>query len=336
MSQAGLGFGRVFADHMGVADWSRDAGWHNFQIMPRQALALDPAAGVLHYGQALFEGFKAFVGADGQVRVFRLDDHLERMKKGAPRICLPPIDPEKTREMILALLAQDRAQIPQGPGEALYVRPVLFADEPFLGVRPSERAKLVVITSPVGNYYGNGSKPLQLWVEREQVRAAPGGLGAVKAGANYAASLLAAARAKAVGCDQVLWLDAVEHRWLEEVGTMNLFIELGQTIVTPPLDGTILAGITRDSVLHLLRSWGAQVEERQVSLDEVMDAARANTLGEVFGTGTAAVIAPVGTLRVGEQEVHVPAGPWAPRLLDALTGIHRGTTPDPYGWTTVL
>jgi len=313
-------------------------GWQELSCVPRQHLSLDPAAAVLHYGQALFEGLKAFYGADGKVRVFRLDAHLARMQGGTERLAMPGLDIGKMREGVLDLLSRTKGAIPRGKGEAMYLRPLVIADEGFLGVRPAKEYIFLVLLSPVGDYYEGGMRPLKIWVEKEHVRAAPGGLGAVKTAANYAASLAAAHRAKEHGFDQVLWLDAVERRYLEEVGTMNLFLRIGDEVVTPPLDGgTILGGITRQSSLTLLREWGVRVSERRITMDEVLAAGRAGTLKEVFGTGTAAVVAPVGELVWGKERIQVGSeSTIADRLRHEITGVQFGTVEDKHGWTTVV
>lgn len=330
-----LGFGRHFTDHMLTGTWNKDTGWGPLTVGPREALSMDPAASVLHYGQMLFDGFKAFHGNDGAMRVFRLDAHLRRLEGGASRMVMPPIDVAKTQAGVLALLDKERAQLPTGAGEAFYVRPFVMATEPFLGVRPAGDHLLLVILSKVGSYYDAEGRGLRIWTEREHTRAAPGGLGAVKTAANYAASLAAAARAKQFGYDQVLWLDAKEHRIVEEVGTMNVFFRIGDTVVTPALTGTLLAGITRDSVLTLLRTWGVKVQERSLTIDELRDASRKGELLEAFGTGTAAVISPMGELAIGDHVVKLaPNGEVATRLLTELVGIQRGTRPDPFGWMT--
>ncbi|MCK6544558.1 branched-chain amino acid aminotransferase [Myxococcota bacterium] len=328
-----LGFGRVFTDHMVIARYTRDGGWGPHEVVKRSSLSLHPATAVLHYAQAIFDGFKAFRGVDGKLRVFRLGAHLERLRSGSPRLALPEIDVAKVRASILALLAKDGHLAPTEPGGAIYVRPVLFADEPFLGVRPADVYTLVVLLSPVGSYYDVGARPLRLWVEREHTRAAPGGLGAVKAAANYAASLAAAAAAKKNHWDQVLWLDAVERRFIEEVGTMNVFVQIDDELLTPALDGTILPGITRASAIALFREGGYAVTERKIALSEIEAAAAAGRLRGVFGTGTAAVVSPVGALGLGTSTIEVPtnkdASAW---LLDRLTGIQRGRTTAPDGW----
>lgn len=333
-----LGFGRVFADTMLFGRYKEGKGWHELGCVPRHALSLDPAAAVLHYGQALFEGLKAFHGHDGKVRVFRLDAHLARMQGGTNRLAMPGLDIPRMRESILELLARTKASIPRGKGEALYLRPLIIADEGFLGVRPAKEYIFLVLLSPVGDYYEGGMRPLRIWVEKEHVRAAPGGLGAVKTAANYAASLSAAHRAKENGYDQVLWLDAIERRYLEEVGTMNLFLRINDEVITPPLDGgTILSGITRASSLTLLREWGVHVTERRISIEEVAEHAKKGALKEVFGTGTAAVVAPVGELMWGKERIEVGTeSTICDRLRTAITGMQYGTAEDTHNWLTVV
>ena len=335
-----LGFGRVFTDHVFHADWAPGEGWHDARIEPYGPLALDPAAAALHYAQSIFEGLKAFRGPDGRVRVFRLLDHCRRFARSAEGLVMPPYAPEALAAAITTLVGVDLDWVPGSPGTALYIRPLMLATEAFLGVRPAERFATMVLLSPVGPYYGGGGlRAVRLWVEGRRVRAAQGGIGAVKAAANYAASLQAGLDAKRRGYDQVLWLDAVAHRHLEEAGTMNAFAVLGDEVVTPPLGGTILPGLTRDSVLALLRRWGARVSERQLSVDELRAAHAAGTLREVFGTGTAAVIAPVGTLGFEDGDLTVAdgqPGPVARRLYEAITAIQAGVADDPDGWMTEI
>lgn len=335
---APLGFGRVFSEHLLTMQWSQGRGWHDAEIKPRAPLAVDAAASALHYGQSMFEGLKAFRGGDGVIRVFRLDSHLRRMQMGASRIAMPAIDVEMVRTQLLELLRRDASWVPRERGQSLYIRPLLFATEPFLGVRPANAYSLLVLLSPVGAYYEKGLEALRIWVEQEHIRAAPGGLGAIKAGANYASSLVAAARAKSNGFDQVLWLDGIHHKNLEEVGTMNFFVRIDDEVITPPLSDTILAGITRDSSLTLLRSWGYKVSERVISIEEVIAASRVGTLQEAFGTGTAAVIAPVGELGVGDLRLRLPAAPGevATRLYETISGIQYGELPDPHGWVSPI
>jgi branched-chain amino acid aminotransferase len=334
-----LGFGQYFTDHMFQMEYDAGTGWHSPRVQPRAALSLDPAAAVLHYGQALFEGLKAFRGVDGTVRLFRALDHCRRLNVGAARLCMPAIDPELMLQALQTVVHTDRDWVPASPGTALYLRPTMIATEGFLGVRAARQYSFFIIQGPVGSYYGNaGLAPVKIWVEDRYVRAARGGLGAVKAGANYAASLLAAEEAKTRGYAQVLWLDASQHRELEEVGTMNLFVRIGDEVITPPLGGSILAGMTRDSVLTLLNHWGVRTSERTLTIDEIVAAHRAGTLREVFGTGTAAVISPVGELggeacgRLVINDHRV--GELSQRLYDAITGIQYGREPDPFGWLT--
>jgi branched-chain amino acid aminotransferase len=335
-----LVFGRTFTDHMAIIDYDVDrGGWFDPRVVPYGPLTFDPAAAVLHYGQELFDGLKAFRGADGKVRVFRLDRHAKRMHDGAPRLCMPSIDEELFRESVLELVRADRECVPSSSGTSLYIRPTLVATEPFLGVRPSKRYVYFVIASPVGGYGGQVFTPARIWIEDKYVRAAVGGLGAVKSGANYAASLLAAEEAKARGYSQVLWTDASNHRYFEEVGTMNLVVRIGDEFITPPLGGSILSGVTRDSIITLLRDWGMAVSERPIAIDELLAAHRNGALREVFGCGTAAVITPVGELGWRGEKLLInggQAGEVARRLYDAVTDIQYGRAPDKHGWMTVV
>jgi branched-chain amino acid aminotransferase len=334
-----LVFGRTFTDHMALIDWEESSGWQNPRVVPYAPLSLDPAAAVLHYAQELFDGLKGFRAADGSVRLFRVDRHCRRMSEGAARLCMPAIDPELMRDALLALVRVDRDWVPSSAGTSLYIRPTLIATEPFLGVRPAKRFLFFVIASPVGPYSGEAFEPAKIWVEEKLVRAAPGGLGAVKAGANYAASLLAAEEAKKRGYAQVLWTDATQHRDFEEVGTMNLVVRIGDEFATPPLDGTILGGVTRDSVITLLREWGHVVKERAIGMEEVLSAHKRGDLREVFGCGTAAVITPVGELGWKSERLLVNGGQpgdAARRLFDAITGVQYGRAPDPHGWMTTV
>ncbi|HET9598732.1 MAG TPA: branched-chain amino acid aminotransferase [Anaeromyxobacteraceae bacterium] len=328
------GFGQVLTDHLFRAEWTPESGWHEPRVEPYGPLALDPAAAALHYGQTAFEGLKAFRGPDGAARLFRPREHARRMARTAERLCMPAPSEELFVEAVKALVRADATWFPDAPGTSLYLRPLLFANEPFLGVRPARRYLFLVMASPVGGYFGPDARPLRLWVERRWSRAAPGGLGAAKTAGNYAASLLAAEEAKARGFDQVLWTDAMSHRLVEEVGTMNLFARLGSTVVTPPLADTLLAGVTRDAVLALLRSDGAAVEERPLALDELAAAARAGSLAEVFGTGTAAVVAPVGELAWEGGGLRLPdaADGLGARLRARIQAVQRGEAPDALGW----
>ena len=347
MAAGDLKFGRVFTDHMFLADWEGggdgDGAWNNPRLVPFGPLSLSPAAAGLHYGQSLFDGLKAFRGDDGKLRIFRLDRHVARMADGATRLNMPPPDPELLRQAIIEMVRLEREWIPSAPGTSLYIRPAMFATEPFLGVRPANNYLLFIIASPVGAYYAEGMGPVKIRIEDRYVRAAPGGLGAVKAAANYIASLMAAEEAKKDGYAQVLWTDALEHAALEEVGTMNLFVRFGEEFATPALNGTILGGVTRDSVITLLRRWGHPINERRILVEELLRAQRSGALKEVFGTGTAAVISPVGELgwkdqrfQVGEGKHAGQSGEMSQKLFAAITDIQYGRAPDPDGWTTIV
>lgn len=342
-ADAELIFGRVFTDHMALADWEEGADgkgvWSDPRVVPYGPFSLDPAAAVFHYGQEIFDGLKAYRAADGGVRLFRADRHCQRLSDGAARLCMPSMDPTLLRDLLVTLVGIDRDWVPSSSGTALYLRPTLIATEPFLGVRPSKQYRFFIIASPVGSYQGTSFAPAKIWIEDRLVRAAAGGLGAVKAGANYAASLLAAEQAKARGFDQVLWTDAGGHRYLEEVGTMNLVVVIGDEVVTPALDGTILAGVTRDSVLTLCREWGLKVSERRVAVDELLEANKSGRLREVFGCGTAAVITPVGELGWKDGTISVNGGQpgeLARRLLTAITDVQYGRAADTRGWITAV
>jgi branched-chain amino acid aminotransferase len=334
-----LGFGKYFADHMLVLEYDGASGWGEPRITPYGPLSLDPAASCLHYGQAMFEGMKAFRLADGRVALFRVDDHMKRLLRGAPRLSMPTPDPAMLRDAIISLVGADRDWVPSAPGTALYIRPVLIGTEPFLGVRPSSRYVLYVITSPVGAYYAAGLKPVKIWVETEAVRAVKGGIGWVKAAANYVASMQTADEVRARGYEQVLWLDAVEHKFVEEVGTMNLFAVIGDELITPPLAGSILAGITRNTVLTLATDWGLRAIERPLAFQELVEAHAEGTLREVFGCGTAAVISTVGELGHADGRLVVnngEVGPIAQRFYDGITAIQYGKAADRHGWLTVV
>ncbi len=334
-----LGFGKYFADHMLVVDYTDGQGWHDARIVPYGTLQLEPAAAVLHYGQAMFEGLKAYRLADGRISLFRPDRNAHRMASGAGRLSIPAIDQQLFVHGISQLVATDADWVPSAPGTALYIRPTIIATEPFLGVRASSSYTFFVITGPVGAYYAGGLKPVRIWVEGERVRAVRGGIGAAKAAANYVASLQVAEQARQRGCDQVLWLDAIEHEYLEEVGTMNLCLMIDGTLVTPPLGGSILPGITRDTVLTMARDWGLPIAERLVSITEVRDAHARGTLQEVFGVGTAAVVSVVGTLAGEDGDLVINGGqpgPVAQRLYDAITRLQYGVDPDPRGWRVII
>ncbi len=327
-----LAFGKIFTDHMFLAEWDEGKGWHDARVVPYGPISLDPAACCLHYGQEAFEGMKAFRGQGGMV-LFRPKAHAARLAKTAKRLCMPEVPEGLFLDGVKALLREDREWLPSSPGTSLYVRPFIFATEPFLGVRPAKQVLFAVILSPVGGYFSGPARPLKLWVEQERSRAAKGGIGEAKAAANYVASLLAAEDAKHRGFDQVLWLDGAEHKHVEEVGTMNFFARIGGKLVTPALEGSILPGVTRDCVIRLAKDEGVQVEERRVSLAELQQAGKAGTLEEVFGTGTASLVAPIGELAWGNDAIRVSGtGALGEKLRTLLAGIQRGEVADKYGW----
>lgn len=331
---AELGFGKHFTDHMFLMEYDAVRGWSGGRIVPYGPLTLDPAAAALHYSQTIFEGMKAFPDRTGGIHVFRLDDHVARLNESARAVCIPEVPVELTARAVRTLLAVEAEWMPEGEGTSMYIRPLIFANEAFLGVRPAERYIFTIFLSPVAGYYATGAAPVRIWVEEKYTRAAPGGLGAAKTGGNYAASLRAAEEARGRGFDQVLWLDAIEHQYVEEVGTMNLFLCIDDEVVTPPLGGTLLKGMTRDSSLTLLREWGVKVAERRVSLQEIRVAHARGALQEVFGTGTAAVVSPVGELGFtdGSLKIGDEPGPIAKRLKKAITDIQYGREPDRFGW----
>ncbi len=336
---ADLGFGQIFTDHMFLADFQEEKGWYDPRIEPYGPIPMDPAAAVLHYAQGVFDGLKAFRGVDGKIRLFRPQKHVERMNNSAKRMCIPPLDPEMALESIVKLVGLERDWVPRTVGTSLYVRPTIVATEAFLGVRPAKSYVYFVILSPVGAYYPEGMAPVKIRVEERYVRAVEGGLGEAKTGANYAASLMPGEEAKHEGYTQVLYLDGVHRRYLDEVGTMNLMVRIGDEVLTPPLAGTILPGVTRDSVLTLLKDWGIQATERAIGVDEVIAAHKAGTLKEVFGTGTAAVISPVGELAYRGEKMVIGGGqigPLTQRLYDAIVGIQYGKAADPHHWTVEI
>jgi len=330
---ANLGFGEYFSDHMLSMEY-KDGKWSAPVIVPYAKMGVYPALCVLHYGQIVFEGLKAFRTPKG-ISIFRPRKYLERLNISARRLCIPEVDTGVLLEGLVQLIRLDGKWVPQKEGCALYIRPFIFGTGNFLGVKASDTYRLLVITSPVGAFYKEGFNPVRLTTPGQYIRAAPGGLGAAKTPANYAASLLPAQEAKKDGFTQVLWLDARENRFVEESGAMNIFFQIGNELVTAPLGGTILAGVTRDCVLQLARGWGMKVSERPLPIEEVLEASKNNTLREAFGTGTAAVISPVGAIRHGGTVISVnggKTGPLALRLYDEITGIQYGRRPDPLGW----
>lgn len=331
-----LGFGTVFTDHMFLWEYDEGRGWHDARIEPYHALTLDPAAAVLHYAQAVFDGLKAFRGQDGKVRLFRPQKHAERLVNSSVRLCIPPLDPQAVLDSFKTLVGLERDWVPHAVGTSLYIRPTIVATEPFLGVRPAKSYLYYIILSPVGAYYAEGMNPVKILVADQYVRAVEGGVGAAKTAGNYAASLYAAEEAHHQGYTQVLWLDGVHRKHIDEVGTMNIMLRIGDEVLTPPLSGTILPGVTRDSTLTILRQWGLKVTERPIAIDEVIEAAHNGTLREVWGTGTAAVISPVGELSYKGQRIVINEGrigEWTQRLYDAIVSIQYGLAPDTNHWT---
>ena len=332
-------FGRIFTDHMLKMEFSPDKGWHDMTIEPYRPFDMDPASMVLHYGQAIFEGMKAYKDKNGDIRLFRPEENFRRMNESAERMKIPQIDEEFALEGLKELLLVEKEWIPSEEGTSLYIRPTIIATDPFLGVRPSDTYLFFIILCPVGPYYAEGFNPISISVEDEYVRAVKGGTGAVKAAGNYAASLYAAANAKKKGYTQVLWLDGIEHKYIEEVGSMNIFFEFDNEIVTPELNGSILPGITRKSVIQLARDMGKNVAERPISINEVFDRFEEGELREVFGTGTAAVVSPVGELEWEGKSITVnkgKSGKTTLELFHTLCGIQSGDVEDKYGWSQVV
>lgn len=289
-----LGFGQIFTDHMFVLDYTDGVGWHDPRIIPYQPITLDPSAMVFHYGQTVFEGMKAYRSPEGKVQLFRPAKNFERLNRSSARLSIPAIDENLALQGLLELVDIDREWVPSSPGTSLYIRPFIIATEPYLGVSPSKNYQFIIIMSPVGSYYKEGINPVKILVEQQYVRAVAGGTGEAKTGGNYASSLVAQQNAGEIGYSQTLWLDGIEHKYIEEVGSMNVFFKIDGKVITPALNGSILPGITRDSILQMLHREGYAVEERRISIDEVVEAYHSGKLEEAFGTGTAAVISPIG------------------------------------------
>ncbi len=339
LNEAELGFGRYFSDHMFMMDYDENSGWTKARIEPYGVLPLEAAAAVFHYAQEVFDNHKVFRRANGKLAMFRINDYLNRFAHSAERMCMPAPPRDVRLEGLKKLIRLDRDWVPSAPMTALNVRHAMIATEPFLGVRPAREFRFFIITGPVGAYYAGGFAPVKILVEDKYVRAAPGGVGQAKTGGNYAAGLRAQSEAQAKGFSQVLWLDAKERSYIEEVGAMNIFFKFKNELVTPPLTGTILPGVTRDSIITLARSLGQRVAERPVSIQEVFQAADSGDLEEIFGTGTAAVVSPVSCLAYQGREVTASdgqPGPLAQRLLKELTDIQYGLAPDPYGWVDLI
>ena len=331
-----LGFGRIFTDHMFLMDYTEGRGWHDPRIVPYADFTLSPACMVFHYGQEMFEGMKAYQSADGGVCLFRPEKNAKRTNATNDRLCIPQIPVEDFVQAVSALVKLDADWVPSEPGASLYIRPFIIATEPFLGVAPSKQFLFAIIMSPSGMYYSEELKPVGIWVEDDYVRAVRGGVGFAKTGGNYAASLAAQQKAQREGYAQVLWLDGVERKYVEEVGSMNIFFKIDGKVVTPALTGSILPGITRDSVITLCRDWGLDVEERLITIDELVAAQKSGALEEVFGTGTAAVITPVGKLRYKDDVMTIADGETgllSRRIYETITGVQRGEIEDKHGWS---
>lgn len=331
-----LVFGKTFTDHMFLMNYDAGQGWHEGRIVPYGPLPLEPSTMVFHYAQEIFEGLKAYRTPDGGVQLFRPMENVKRLNSSCERLCIPALPEDVALDAIKSLVAVDAGWVPDAPGTSLYIRPFVFATDPSLGVHASHSYLFCIICSPVGAYYKEGIKPVRIYVESEDVRAVRGGTGYTKCGGNYAASIRASERAEQQGYAQVLWLDGVERKYIEEVGAMNVLFKVDGKVITPALTGSVLPGITRKSCLDLLRSWGLTVEERLITARELFDAAGQGRLEEAWGSGTAAVVSPVGEMGWEDKRVLInngEIGPLTQRLYDTLTGIQWGTVADPFGWT---
>jgi branched-chain amino acid aminotransferase len=330
-----LGFGKIFTDHFFTMKYTAGRGWYDAQIEPYRPLMLDPAAMALHYGQEIFEGLKAYRGADGAIYLFRPADNLRRLNDSARSLCMPEVDVDETLEAMKQLVIFEKDWIPRGRGTSLYIRPTMIATEPALGVRPSDEYLFYIIVGPVGADYPQGFSPTKIYVTTDHVRTVVGGIGSCKAAANYAASLLAGEEAGKMGYTQVLWLDAIERKYAEEVGTSNIFFLVKDELVTPPLTGSILPGITRDSIIKLAGKLGMKVSERRISIDEILSSIDSGAMKEVFASGTAAVVSPVGLIRYKLKEYTVNGGivgPVTEKLYNEILKIQYGEQDDPFGW----
>lgn len=331
-----LGFGNYFTDHMFVMKYNEQDGWHDAKIVPYGNLSLAPSAVVFHYGAEIFEGLKAYRTPDGEVQLFRPWDNISRMNDSAERLCLPQLDPDEALQALYALVDIDKDWCPSEPGTSLYIRPFLFGSDEKLGLHKIKEAMFIIIMSPVGSYYKEGLNPVSIMIEAQDVRAVRGGTGYAKCGGNYAASNRASANAEAKGFSQVLWLDGVERRYIEEVGSMNVMFKIDGKVITPALTGSVLPGITRRSCIALMKEKGIEVEERLLSIEELAEAIEAGKLEEAWGCGTAAVVSPIGMLEYQNKQYKInkgEIGPLTQWLYDELTGIQWGKIEDKYGWT---
>ena len=328
-------FGTIFTDHMFIMNYETKKGWHDARIIPYQSLSLEPSSMVFHYGQEMFEGLKAYKSEDGRTLLFRPNMNAKRAIRSNQRLCIPTIPEEDFVQAIKELVKVDEAWVPDKVGTSLYIRPFVIATDPFVGVRPSNTYMFIIILSPVGPYYKEGINPVKIWVEDDYVRAVRGGIGEAKAGGNYVASLKAQVKAAAEGYSQVLWLDGIERKYIEEVGAMNIFFKIDDTIVTPKLNGSILPGVTRDTVIELCNYWDIPFEERRITINEIYDAYQEGKLKEVFGTGTAAVVSPVGELRWKDEIMTInngEIGEYSQKFYDTITGMQLGKIEDKYNW----
>lgn len=338
-AQDKLGFGIHFTDHMFEMDYTEGRGWHDARIVPYAPISLAPSAMVFHYAQETFEGLKAYRTKEGKIQFFRPIENIRRLNKSNDRVCIPQIDEDDFIQALKAVVGIDSDWVPSAEGTSLYIRPFIIATDAHLGVRASKTYKFFIIMSPVGAYYPEGINPVKIFVESEDVRAVKGGTGYAKVGANYSATIRAQHRAEERGFTQVLWLDGVERKYIEEVGTMNVFFKIGDTVITPPLEGSILPGITRMSCIELLKSRGVRVAEQRLTVDELFDAARSGELTEAFGSGTAAVISPVGELNWNGEQIKInngEIGALTQELYDYITGIQWGKIKDEFGWVMPL
>ncbi|MBE6984056.1 MAG: branched-chain amino acid aminotransferase [Ruminococcaceae bacterium] len=338
-----LGFARYFTDHMFVMEYDEGKGWHSPRIEPHAPFLIEPASAVLHYAQMMFEGMKAYRKPDGSIQLFRPDMNIARMKRTCERMCMPEVPADLFLEGLKAVIYEDRDWIPSAPGTSLYIRPFLFGDEVSFSVLPAQHYRFMIILSPTGSYYAandGGLTTTRIFVEDEYIRAAPGGTGYAKVGGNYGGGMRASKKAIAYQCKDVLWLDAMEHKYVEEIGTSNAFFRINDEVITAPLDsGTILPGITRNSVIQLLKKWGIKVSERKLSIDDIFAASKDGSLQEIFASGTAAVISPIGWLNYKGEDYTVAdtkVGPIAQKLYDNLYGIQTGKVEDDMGWTYPL
>ncbi|MDT3389623.1 MAG: branched-chain amino acid aminotransferase [bacterium] len=338
-----LGFAKYFTDHMFCMDWDEGQGWHDGRVVPHEPIQIEPASCVLHYAQMMFEGMKAYRTADGEIQIFRPDMNVKRMARTNERMCIPELPGDLLLAGIKAVIKEDIDWVPTAPGTALYIRPFIFGDEVSFSVLPAKHYRFMIILSPTGSYYAandGGLSTTRIYVQDKYIRAAKGGTGYAKVGGNYGGGMRASQDAMKYDCKDVLWLDAAEHKYVEEIGTSNAFFVLGDEVITAPLDSeTILPGITRDSVIQLLKHWGVKVSERKLSIDEIMKGSKDGSLKEIFASGTAAVISPIGTLCVKGQDYKVgdgKVGPIAQKLYDNLYGMQTGKVEDYMGWVYKL